>query len=137
MRCRTASEDETGTDKWQGGLSVLMFDGTSRRFQWGGLLSWQTDFAGDDDAPDTESLVLQPIYFIQLGKGLYTGGAPIMVYNLETNNYHVPVGLRLGKVIPGPKTVYNVFVEPQWTILDRGPGQPELQIYAAINLQFK
>ncbi len=133
----TASEGETGTDKWQGGLSLLVFDAASPRFQWGGLISWQTDFAGDDDAPDAESVVVQPIYFFQLGKGLYTGGAPIWVYNAETNNYHVPVGLRLGKVLPGPKVVYNVFVEPQWTILDRGPGQPELQLYAAVNLQFK
>jgi hypothetical protein len=133
----TASEDETGTGKWQGGLSVLMFDGTSTRFQWGGLVSWQTDFAGDEDRADTESVVVQPIYFVQLGGGLYTGGAPIMVYNVETSSYHVPFGLRLGKVMPGPKVVYNVFVEPQWTILDRGPGQPEFQLYAAINLQFK
>ncbi len=133
----TASENETGTDKWQAGLSVLVFDATSKLFQWGGLLSWQTNFAGDDDVPDTESLVFQPIYIVQLGKGLYTGGAPIWVYDLETNNYHIPMGLRLGKVIPGPKVVPNVFIEPQWTILDRGPGQPEFQIYVAINLQFK
>ncbi|MDJ0841362.1 MAG: hypothetical protein QNK37_32940 [Acidobacteriota bacterium] len=133
----TASEDETGTNKWQGGLSLLTFNTTSPRFQWGGLISWQTDFAGDDDAPDAESVVAQPIYYVQLGKGLYTGGAPIWVYNVETSDYHVPVGLRLGKVLPGPKVVYNVFVEPQWTILDRGPGQPEFQLYAAVNLQFK
>jgi hypothetical protein len=133
----TATEDETGSGKWQGGVSLLMFDGTSKRFQWGGLLAWQKDFAGDDDRADAQSVVLQPIYFVQLGGGLYTGGAPIMVYNVETSNYHVPVGLRLGKVMPGPKVVYNVFIEPQWTILDRGPGQPEFQIYAAVNLQFK
>jgi len=133
----TATEVETGTDKWQAGLSVLLFDSTSRRFQWGGLISWQTDVAGDDNAPDTESLVLQPIYIVQLGKGFYTGGAPIWVFNLENNTYHVPMGLRLGYVVKDKKTVYNVFVEPQWTILDRGPAQPELQIYAAINLQFK
>jgi hypothetical protein len=34
-------------------------------------------------------------------------------------------------------TVYNFFVKPQFTILDRGPGQPELQVYMALNMQFK
>jgi len=132
----TASEDETGTDQWQAGLSVLTFDATSSRLQWGALVSWQTDFSGPDDAADTESLVIQPIYIIQLGKGFYTGGAPIWVYDLETSNYHVPMGLRLGYVVPG-KVTYNMFAEPQWTILDRGPGQPEFQLYVAINLQFR
>ena len=133
----TATEDETGTDQWQAGLSVLVFDATSPRFQWGGLISWQTDFSGPSDAAGTESLVFQPIYIFALGKGFYTGGAPIWVFDLETNNYHVPMGLRLGYIVPGKKVTYNVFAEPQWTILDRGPGQPEFQLYAAINLQFR
>ena len=133
----TASEDETGTDKWQGGLSVLVFDATSKKFQWGGLVTWQKDFAGSSNVPDTESIAIQPIAIVQLGKGLYTGTVPIWVYNVETNDYHVPMGLRLGQVIPGEKVIANVFIEPQWTILDRGPGQPEFQIYAAINLQFR
>jgi len=44
-----------------------------------------------------------------------------------------------GKILPSPtgKTVFNFFVEPQFTILDRGPGQPEFQIYMALNMQFK
>ena len=31
----------------------------------------------------------------------------------------------------------NFFAEPQFTILDRGPGQPEFQFYVALNMQFK
>ena len=75
--------DPAGDDKWQAGLSVLVFDATNPRFQWGGLISWQTNFAGPSDAADTESLVLQPIYIFALGKGFYTGGAPIWVFDLE------------------------------------------------------
>ena len=50
--------------------------------------------------------------------------APIMVFNLETNSSHVPLGLGSGKVLPSAsgKTVYNFFIEPQFTILDQGPG---------------
>ena len=84
----------------------------------------------------TNLLAVQPFYFVQLGKGLYLRGAPIAVFNLENDTYHVPVGLGLGKVIPTGKVVYNVFLEPQFTILDRGAGQPELQLFVGFNMQF-
>ncbi len=132
----TATEDATGAGKYQAGFAAVYFDGSSATFQWGGLLTWQTDFAGDDDRADTSTLALQPFYFFQLGKGLYLRGAPLWVFNLETNDYHVPIGLGVGKVMKSGNTVYNFFVEPQFTILDRGPGQPELQLYVALNMQF-
>ena len=133
----TASEDETGTDKYQAGVSIVYFSAKSRFFQWGGLLTWQTDVGGSGSAPDTEFLAVQPFYLFQLGKGLYLRGAPIWAFNLESNDYHVPVGLGLGKVVSHGNTVYNFFAEPQFTILDRGPGQPEFQFYVALNMQFK
>lgn len=135
----TATEDETGAGKYQAGFASVYFNGSSPQFQYGGLLTWQTDFAGDDDRADTSLMTLQPFYFWQLGKGLYLRGAPIMVFNLETNSYHVPVGLGVGKIVKSLSgtTVYNFFIEPQFTILDRGPGQPEFQLYMALNMQFK
>ena len=132
----TASEDETGTGRWQAGLASVYFNASSKRFQWGGLLTWQTDVAGDDDRPGTSLLALQPFYFLQLGKGLYVRGAPIFVFDLENDTYHVPVGLGIGQVIPTEKVVFNVFIEPQFTILDRGAGQPQLQLFVGFNMQF-
>lgn len=132
----TASEDETGTGRWQAGFATVYFNASSKLFQWGGLVTWQTDFAGDDDRPGTNLVALQPFYFLQLGKGLYLRGAPIAVFNLENDTYNVPVGLGLGQVIPTSSVVYNVFIEPQFTILDRGVGQPELQLLVGFNMQF-
>ena len=132
----TASEDETGTGKWQGGVAATYFSAKSPTFQWGGLVTWQTDFAGDDDRPDTSLLALQPFVIVQLGKGLYLRSTAIAAFNLETNAYNVPVGLGVGKVIPSGNKVFNVFIEPQFTILDRGAGQPELQIFVGFNTQF-
>jgi hypothetical protein len=132
----TASEDETGTDKWQAGFATVYFNASSKLFQWGGLVTWQTDFAGDDDRPGTNLLALQPFYFLQLGKGLYVRGAPILVFDLENDTYHVPVGLGIGQVIPTENVVFNVFIEPQFTILDRGAAQPELQLFVGFNMQF-
>jgi hypothetical protein len=133
----TATEDETGTGKYQAGFATVYFDASSPQFQWGGLITWQTDFAGDGDREDTSLLAVQPFYFFQLGKGLYFRGAPIWVFNLEANTYHLPIGLGIGKVFKSEKTVYNAFFEPQFTFLDRGAGQPELQLFVGFNMQFQ
>lgn len=133
----TATEDATGSGKYQAGLAAVYFDGTSKRFQWGGLLTYRTDFAGDSDRADTSLLAAQPFYFWQLGNGNYIRGAPIWVFNLEENTYHVPMGLGIGKVVPMGNAVFNFFVEPQFTILSKGAGQPQFQLYMAVNMQFK
>jgi len=133
----TASEDATGTGKTQAGLAVVYFDGRSPLFQWGGLVTWQTDVAGDSDREDTELLVLQPFYFLQLGKGYYFRGAPNWVFNREADTYHVPIGAGFGRVIPTEKTVFNLFVEPQFTVMSKGDGQPKLQIFMGFNMQFQ
>jgi len=33
-------------------------------------------------------------------------------------------------------TVLNFFIEPQYTILENGPGQPRFQLFSAVNVQF-
>lgn len=132
----TASEDETGSGKYQAGLAAVYFDGTSKFFQWGGLLTWRTDVAGDSDRGDVNLFAAQPFYFFQLGDGLYLRGAPIFVFDIENNTYHVPIGLGVGKVLTVGNTIYNFFIEPQFTVLDKGPGQPQLQLFMALNMQF-
>ncbi len=34
------------------------------------------------------------------------------------------------------RTVFNIFIEPQFTILHEGVGQPAFQLYTALNMQF-
>ena len=76
-------------------------------------------------------------YFWQLGKGVYFRGAPIIPIDLtKSGNYHIPVGLGIGKIIKVNGTVFNFFVEPQPSILVDGVGQPTFQIYTALNMQF-
>ena len=89
--------------------------------------------SGDDDV---SQMALQPFYMFQLGKGTYLRGAPVWVFNLENDTYSVPFGLGIGQVIKNDKTVYNIFIEPQWTILHDGVGQPEFTIFAGLNIQF-
>ena len=130
----TATDDVLGADVWQAGAAAVYFNASLPVVQWGGLVTYQTDFAGDGG--DTSVAVMQPFLFVQLGKGTYMGTSPLWVFNIEDSTYNVPLGIRLGKVVKAGNTVFNMFIEPQFTILHKGIGQPELQIFMGFNMQF-
>jgi len=132
----TATKDELGSEKWSAGLVNVLFNAQSPKFQYGYLLSWQHSFAGDSDRDDVNVAAFQPFAFYQLGGGTYLRAAPIWAYNLDNDDYSVPLGVGIGQVVKRDKTVYNFFVEPQFSVADSGPGQPEWQIFFALNLQF-
>ncbi len=131
----TASADALGTGKWQAGLAFVAFVVKSPQFQLGGLITWQTSVGGDADRADTNNAAVQPFYFWQLGKGTYLRGAPIWYFDIENESYAVPIGLGIGKVIKVGNTVFNCFIEPQYSMLHKGT-QPQLQLFTGINLQF-
>lgn len=133
----TASNDALGTGRWQVGLAAVAFAVLSPQLQTGGLVVWQTDFAGDSDRAGTNVLGIQPFGFWQLGGGTYLRTAPIWAFNLETGDYHVPFGFGIGQVTTVGRTVFNIFLEPQFTLLHEGIGQPAFQIFTALNMQFK
>jgi len=60
-----------------------------------------------------------------------------MSYNLLNDTYSVPIGLGIGQVIPTPKAVFNLFIEPQWSMAGEGPGWPEWQVFVGLSTQFK
>jgi hypothetical protein len=132
----TSTNDQTGSGKWQGGLAAIYFNTRSPVVQWGGLVTWQASFAGDEDRPGTNVLAVQPFFFVQMGKGLYARSAAVMAFNLKDGSYNVPVGVGIGQVIPTASAVFNVFAEPQFTVLSHGPGQPNLQLFVGLNTQF-
>ena len=132
----TASDAALGSGKNTLGVAAVAFAAPNPQFQFGGLLTWRADVGGDANRESVNVLAVQPFYFWQLGKGLYFRGAPIMPFDLDKGEYHVPVGLGIGKVVKMNKTVFNFFVEPQPSVLVQGAGQPTFQIYAALNMQF-
>jgi len=133
----TATEDEVGSEKWSAGFTNVLFDASSSKFQYGYLLQWQGSFAGNSSRDDVSIGTFQPFLYYQLGGGNYLRSAPIFAYNFESDNYSVPIGLGFGHVIPTDKIVFNLFVEPQVSVVDRGPGWPEWQVYFGFNMQFK
>jgi hypothetical protein len=125
-----------GSEKWSAGLANVLFDARSPKFQWGYLLTWQHSFAGEDTRADVNLVTYQPFAMYQLGGGNYLRITPIWVYNLENDNYSASLGIGIGRVFRKGNTVYNMFIEPQISIADRGPGQPEWQVFVGFNMQF-
>jgi len=132
----TASDESLGSGKWSAGFANVLFNAESKKFQYGYLLTWQASFAGDDDRNNVNIGAFQPFAFYQLGKGAYLRSTPIWAYNFENDAYSIPIGLGVGQVIPKGKTVFNFFVEPQYSVAWRGPAQPDWQIFAGFNMQF-
>jgi hypothetical protein len=132
----TASDDATGTEKWSAGLVNVLFNASSPRFQYGYLATWQHSFAGNDDRSNVNLGTFQTVMFYQLGGGTYLRASPIWAYNFHNNSYSVPLGLGVGQVIKKSKATFNIYVEPQWSVADRGPGQPKWQVLAGLGIQF-
>ncbi len=131
----TATDDLLGAGKWQGGFAFVAFVAKSPVFQFGGLITWQASFAGDADRQSTNLGAIQPFYFWQLGKGTYLRGVPIWVLDFEKDAYSFPIALGIGKVVKMGSTVFNMYVEPQYSIYVKGT-QPVFQVLTGINLQF-
>ena len=132
----TASKDELGSDKWSAGFANVLFNANSKFFQYGYLLTWQASFAGNSDRDNVNLGAFQPFAMLQIGHGTYLRAAPIWSYNFENDDYNIPLGVGVGQVIKKEKTVYNVFVEPQFSVAHEGSGQPLWQLFFGFNMQF-
>ncbi|MEE9246802.1 MAG: hypothetical protein V3U63_11440, partial [Gemmatimonadota bacterium] len=128
----THTDDALGVDAWQLGAAGVYFNLSAPAVQWGGLVTWQTDVSGDDD---TNLAIVQPLLFLQMGKGAYLRSSGAMTFDFERSTYYVPVGFGAGKVIKVGRSVFNMWLEPQFTILHDGEGYPAFQIFAGLNLQ--
>jgi hypothetical protein len=128
----TASRDELGVDAWQLGAAGVYFNLSSPVVQWGGLVTWQTSVSGTDDV---NLSIVQPLLFIQMGKGAYLRSSGAMTFDIENSQYYIPVGFGIGKVVKSGRSVFNMWLEPQFTIVHDGEGYPAFQIFAGLNLQ--
>ncbi len=125
-----------GAGKWQAGMSALAFLAKSHQVQIGSLLQWQASFAGDEDREDLSTLIPQVFFIWQIGGGFCLRSTGIWTFNLKNGDYSVPIGLGAGKVMKVGKVVFNIFAEPQFTVLADGVGQPKFQTFVGFNTQF-
>ncbi len=125
-----------GQGKWQAGLSAMAFFSKSHVVQFGTLLQWQASFAGDEDRADVSLLTPQIFFIWQAGGGTYLRSTGIWSFDLKSGNYNVPIGLGIGKVMKADKVIFNIFAEPQFSVLAQGEGQPKFQLFVGFNTQF-
>lgn len=132
----TASNDFTGTGKWQAGFAVLAI--APRKFGIAGaLVTWQRSFAGDADRPTQNGLSIQPLFIYNLPKGWYLRSTGTWNFAFAQDTFAIPLGAGAGKVMVLQSGVtVNVFAEPQFTIGHDGAGQPKFQMFMGLNLQF-
>lgn len=131
----TATSDETGTGKWQGGFAVIV--AAPRSFGVvGALVTWQHSFAGDDDRDTQHNLGVQPLFNYNLARGWYLRSSATLTFALASDTWVIPIGAGAGKVWlrPGGVTI-NAFAEPQFTVAHDGAGQPKFQVFMGLNLQ--
>jgi hypothetical protein len=79
----TASKDALGSGKWQGGAAAVVVRPLSGGSIVGGLATWQTDFAGDEERPDTNLLTSQVFAIFQIGGGYYVRSTGLSTFDFE------------------------------------------------------
>jgi hypothetical protein len=115
----TATDDVLGSGKWSAGLGVVALT-MPGRWVIGALVSNQWSFAGDDERPDVNSMVLQ--YFINYNfeKGWYFSSAPINTANWEVDSedrWTVPLGGGVGKIFKIGKQPMNAQVGVYYNVV--------------------
>ncbi len=127
----TATSPALGERKWQAGAQGVV----SAPYAWGlaaGLVAYQQAFDGG-----ARSLTVQPILFYNLPAGHYLRSSGITTVDFGRQKAVLPVGLGLGKVMQlNDGNLLNFYLEPQYSVVQSGTGQPSFQIFAGFNIQF-
>ncbi len=125
----TASSPSLGTSKWQAGVQAVV----SAPHSWGLttiLASYQQTFDGR-----LQTVTAQPLLFYNLRDRFYLRSSGIASFDLGKNAV-VPVGLGLGRVFELPNGAsLNTFVEPQYSVIQNGPGVAAFQVFAGVVIQ--
>lgn len=96
----TATDDVLGAGKWGAGLGMVALT-MPGRWVFGVLVTNQWSFAGDDQRPDVNSMVLQYFVNYNFDGGWYLTSAPINTANWEVDSddrWTVPIGGGVGKI---------------------------------------
>lgn len=131
----TATSPELGAGKWSGGLAAVAVQ-PSKEGLLGGLVQWQHSFAGQSGRDTVHTATFQPFVIRNLPQGWYVRSTATWTFDLQKNDYYIPVGLGAGKAWRVGKNIFNVFVEPQWTVAHKGEGLPQFTVFAGVNITF-
>jgi hypothetical protein len=57
-------------------------------------------------------------------------------FDLKNDTRYIPLGLGGGRVWKSGSNILNAFIEPQWTVEQKGDGLPQFKLFAGINITF-
>jgi hypothetical protein len=124
----TAGDNEfTGSGQWQVGPAFVYMNAKIPKFQWGGLIYSQHDFASTrSDAKDVTKYNLQPILTKHFNGGWYVAAPDIpQVYDSETNKWTLALGGVIGRVAPIGKQPMQIYTGVYYNTEDNNGVQPE------------
>jgi hypothetical protein len=130
----SATDPTLGSGKWQAGLAGVVVNANKARLI-GALVQWQHSFAGQSSRPTVQSLTAQPFGIFNLPEGWYIRSTGTWTFDLQHGNYYIPLGLGGGKAWKRGSTIFNAFVEPQYSVAHSG-AVPKWQIFAGLNMTF-
>ncbi len=131
----TATSPELGAGKWSGGLAAVAVH-PSKEGLLGALVEWQHSFAGQSNRATVHTATFQPFIIRNLPDGYYLRSTATWTFDLNKNDYYIPIGLGAGKTWRAGKNIFNLFVEPQWTVAHRGEGLPQFTVFMGMNMTF-
>jgi hypothetical protein len=119
--------EDVARDEWGYGFAAAVVNNSGKWFY--GLLFTQSWRAIDPNnlpagTSDTNPLGIAPFLNYQLGGGWYIGNGDMVIqYDWDSDKVYMPIGVRVGKVIPGKKGSWNAYVEVQTSLIyDNWPG---------------
>ncbi|WP_417444419.1 hypothetical protein [Joostella sp.] len=80
---------------------------------------------------DVFMMELQPGIYHDFEHGWYFRGHPRMLFNFVTGQHEVPFGAGVGKIFKTDGTVFNLFLEPQYDVVNTEP-----MLYTGIKFLF-
>jgi hypothetical protein len=136
----SATDSILGAGKYQLGVAAVLVQPLSKTVLLGSLITWQASVfsanAAAETRPSTSQLNFQPFYVFQIGGGFTLKGTAVWMFDFTNGHYAIPVGFGIGKVMVSGKAIISMGLEPQFTVLHYGTGQPEFQLFAGLTIQF-
>ena len=112
---------EVARDEWGYGFAAAAVNTKGKWFY--GLLLTQTWQAVDPrivqpTRSDTNPLGIAPFLNYRLKNGWYIGNGDMVArYDWDTNEFYLPIGIRVGKVIVGKTSSWNIYGEYQTSLI--------------------
>ena len=114
-------DKEVASDEWGYGFAAAAVNTKGKWYY--GLLFTQTWRAVDPEiiqpgTSDTKPLGIAPFLNYRLDKGWYIGNGDMVArWDWDTSEFYLPIGVRIGKVIVGEKSSWNIYGEYQTSLI--------------------